>query len=125
MVVLKQKLEKVDLSIFDKTGRSRKEKSRGWEIREWLKNNRKLYNIVSFVIIDDDSFDIVNHKKTLLPYYVKTSFKDGLKEKHIDKVLHVLNGGKVSISFISKRNDPDWKSDKYWFRKFVQEIIND
>jgi len=90
-----------------------------------LKDNRKIYNIVSFVILDDDSQGIANHKKTLRPYYVKTSFKDGLKRKHIKKVLHVLNGGKVNLKLIAKRDDPEWKSDKYWFRKFVQEILDE
>lgn len=125
MKILKSKFENLSITIFSETGYCRKKYPRGWEIREWLKNNRKIYNIVSFVIIDDDSQGISSHKKTLLPYYVKTSFKDGLKEKHIDKILHVLNGGKVNITFISKRNDPEWKSDKYWFRKYIQEIIND
>ena len=68
MLELREKFNEYGISIFDKTGWSRKRKSRGWEIREWLKENRKLYNITSFVIIDDDSFDIANHKKTLLPY---------------------------------------------------------
>jgi 3-deoxy-D-manno-octulosonate 8-phosphate phosphatase KdsC-like HAD superfamily phosphatase len=125
MLQLKEKFQKLNLSIFDRTGRSPKKKSRGWEIREWIKKNSKIYNITSFVIIDDDSFDIVNHKKTLLPYYVKTSFKDGLKESHIPKILHVLNGGKMNIVFIPKREDPDWKSDKLWFRKYIQQMIDE
>lgn len=125
MIELKEKFKKLNMDIFDKTGRSRKRKSRGWEIREWLKENKKLFNIISFVIIDDDSYDIINHKKTLLPYYIKTSFKDGLKEKHIPRILHVLNGGKVNLVLLPKRSDPDWKSDKAWFRKYIQETIDD
>jgi len=123
--ILKEKLEKFNMSIFSMTGKSKKKKSRGWEIRDWLKDNKHIYNVTSFVIIDDDSFDIANHKKTLLPYYIKTSFKDGLQEKHVDKILHVLNGGKVNLILIPKRKDPDWKSDKYWFRKFIQETIDE
>lgn len=123
--ILYQKLAKYDMNIFSRTGYIRKRKSRGWEIRKWLMDNKKNYNVLSFVIIDDDSDDIANHKKTLLPYFVKTSFKDGLLEKHVDKVLHVLNGGKVNLTMIPKRKDPDWKSDKYWFRKYIQEIIEE
>jgi hypothetical protein len=125
MQILVSKFEKFGLSIFGMTGHCRKKLRRGWEIRQWLKDNKKTYNILSFVVIDDDSDDIVNHKKTLRPYYVKTSFKDGLRERHIDKILHVLNGGKVNLTFISKRDDPEWKTDKYWFRKYIQEIIDE
>jgi hypothetical protein len=125
MVELRERFEKLNMHIFDKTGNSRKRKSRGWEIRSWLRENRKLYDITSFVIIDDDSFDIANHKKTLLPYFVKTSFKDGLKEKHVEKILHVLNGGKVNLVLIPKYKDPEWKSDKVWFRKYIQEILEE
>ena len=125
MQILRSKFEKFSITILGNTGRSKKKMHRGWEIREWLKDNKHLYNITSFVILDDDASDIANQKKTLLPYYVKTSFKDGLKESHVDKILHVLNGGKVNLTLIPKRKDPEWKSDKYWFRKFIQEKIDE
>ncbi len=123
--ILNQKFEKFSISILDSTGRRKNKYPRGWEIRDWIKNNRNKYNIESFVVIDDDSQGIVNHKKTLLPYYVKTSFKDGLKEEHVDKILHVLNGGKLSLSMMAKRSDPSWKEDEFWFRKYIQEIIDE
>jgi hypothetical protein len=125
MNLLKRKLKKFGMSIMDITPMSRKNKPRGWEIRDWLKANKKLFNVTNFAIIDDDWGDITGHVKTLLPFFVKTSFKDGLKEKHIDIVKHVLNGGRVNLIIIPKRKDPEWKSNVYWFRKFIQETIEE
>lgn len=48
---------------------------RGVEIITWLEQNNHLDS--PFVILDDDSFDIVN-KKELISHFVNTTFKKGL-----------------------------------------------
>lgn len=87
-------LNKYGLSIYSRTGRG---KDRTDEIEEWLRNHK---DINSFVILDDDSYDL---QKFIGKELVKTSFtasnemvKDmsdctGLQDEHVIKAINILN----------------------------------
>lgn len=59
---------------------------RGEEISEWLRNHE---NIESFVILDDDVFDMLD----LIPNIVHTHFETGLQEEHVAKAINILRTG--------------------------------
>lgn len=57
--------------------------ARGHEIHHWL--NEQDEKIKRFVILDDDG-----DMEHLLPWLVKTSFKEGLQPEHVDRALVML-----------------------------------
>lgn len=61
---------------------------RGTEIVNWLEKNNHLNT--PFVILDDDSFDIVVIPE-LIPHFVKTSFNKGLVGQKANKAIKILN----------------------------------
>lgn len=69
--------------ILDTTSILRK-CNRGDEIRSWLEKHPE---VVSFVILDDDS-DMCEFTETNL---VKTSYARGLREEHVIKAIEMLN----------------------------------
>lgn len=87
---------KHDLEIYSITGRD-KDGKRQNEIDEWLSKHD---DIESFVIIDDETFDLMKFVGTVL---IKTSFRDngemicdmsdcsGLQEEHVEKAIRILN----------------------------------
>lgn len=90
-------LNKYSLSIYSRTGNG---KDRTDEIEEWLQTHK---DIDTFVILDDDSYDL---QKFIGRELVKTSFtapkemvKDmndctGLQDEHVERAIRILNGEK-------------------------------
>lgn len=58
---------------------------RGAEITKWLSEHK---NVESFVILDDDAFDI---KKYFPNNFIQTSFKTGLTKEDVKKAIDILN----------------------------------
>lgn len=58
---------------------------RGDEIKEWLDNHPE---VETFVILDDDS-DMREDQK---PFFVQTSWKNGLQKEHVDRAVNILLG---------------------------------
>lgn len=85
------------IKVYSKTGRS-KDGQRGKEISEWLDNHS---GIESFVIIDDETSDLMDYYNRGL--VVKTSFRpagemiksmsdcSGLQDTHVVKAIEILN----------------------------------
>lgn len=82
---LDQRLAEEGLKIIDKTeGTS----DRGTGIVEWLSKHA----VESWIVLDDEIFPDYE-VCGILPHLVKTSFYDGgLKEKHVDSAIKMLNG---------------------------------
>lgn len=79
--------------VVDKTpllrGRDGKDAERGFEIAAYLSNcQRHGPKVDAFVILDDDS-----DMGPLMPFLVKTEFKKGLTETHVDQALALLRRG--------------------------------
>lgn len=62
-----------------------KEDRRGLEILSWLKSN-EIFGVTSFVVLDDDSFDLGPVKDRL----VKTKFASGLQDEHVGQAIALL-----------------------------------
>ena len=92
-------LNEYNLTLHDLTGRGSKRQD---EIKEWLEAHE---NIESFVIIDDETYDMMDYYNQGV--VVKTSFipagvmiremKDtsGLQEEHVQQAIKILNKGDV------------------------------
>lgn len=78
---------KLMIPIIDRTPNKRLLENRGQEIAHWLYSKPK---VKKYAIIDDDS-DMLVHQ---LPFFVQTSFKNGMMIEHYDKLIEIL--GKVS-----------------------------
>lgn len=61
--------------------------SRGSQIKEWLRRNRKKLNVQSFVILDDNS-DMDEYTETHL---VLVDGNVGLQERDVKKAIEILN----------------------------------
>ena len=81
---LKKRLNDFSMSVFDITGYN-KNGIRGLEIKEWLDNHN---NIESFVILDDEVFDIKEHFPN---NFVQTSMKVGLQKEDAEKCIAILS----------------------------------
>ena len=81
---LKERLNDFSMSIYDKTCYS-EHGIRGLEIKERLDNHR---DVESFVILDDEDFDIKSYFPNNL---VKTSTKAGLQKKDAEKCIAILS----------------------------------
>ncbi|MCM1219681.1 MAG: HAD domain-containing protein [Lachnospiraceae bacterium] len=80
-----ERLKNYEMEIYDVTPRLHEsDKHRGDEIRDWMKNSKE--TIESFVILDDDS-DMCEFTETNL---IKTTYKSGLTQEHVDKALEIL-----------------------------------
>ena len=60
---------------------------RGDEIQQWIKNH---YGVESFIIIDDDDFDMGD----LLNRVVLTDMETGLQAKHVEQAITLFGMGK-------------------------------
>ena len=60
---------------------------RGLEIKEWLSKHNQ---IERYVIIDDETFNIKDHFPS--DVIVKTSFQEGLQDKHVERAIKILKG---------------------------------
>lgn len=80
---LKKRLNDFSMSVFDVTGYN-KNGIRGLEIKEWLDNHN---DIESFVILDDEVFDIKEHFPN---NFVQTSMKVGLQKEGAEKCIAIL-----------------------------------
>ena len=79
---LKKRLNDFSMSIYGKT---KDIGERGLEIKEWLDNHN---GIESFVILDDEDFDI----KSYFPdNFVQTSMKIGLQKEDAEKCIAILS----------------------------------
>lgn len=58
---------------------------RGAEIFKWLSEHKE---VESFVILDDEDFDIKNYFPNQL---IKTNFKTGLTKQDVEKAINILN----------------------------------
>jgi hypothetical protein len=83
MKVLDRKLKAVGLDIIDVTPDLRG-KIRGAEIQDWLGRHSE---VERFVILDDD-VDMMEEQK---PFFVNTTFKNGLTEDLANKAIEILN----------------------------------
>ena len=64
---------------------AKNEKKRGYEIQEYLDEHPEIDN---FVIIDDET-DMVH----LIDKLVQTSWKTGILNEHVERILKILNEG--------------------------------
>ena len=83
MKILDRKLKAVGLDIIDVTPDLRG-KIRGVEIQDWLDRHSE---VEKFVILDDDT-DMTDAQK---PFFVNTTFKNGLTEDLANKAIEILN----------------------------------
>lgn len=83
MKVLDRKLKAVGLDIIDVTPDLRG-KIRGAEIQDWLDRHSE---VERFVILDDD----VDMKDEQKPFFVNTTFKNGLTDELANKAIEILN----------------------------------
>ena len=83
MKVLDRKLKAVGLDIIDVTPDLRG-KIRGAEIQDWLDRHSE---VERFVILDDD----VDMKDEQKPFFVNTTFKNGLTDELSNKAIEILN----------------------------------
>ena len=83
MKILDRKLKAVGLDIIDVTPDLRG-KIRGAEIQDWLDRHSE---VERFVILDDD-VDMMEEQK---PFFVNTTFKNGLTEEMANKAIEILN----------------------------------
>jgi hypothetical protein len=76
------------IPIIDRTPSNNNDlDGRGEEIKFWLEKE-KTFEVESYVVIDDDSFDI----KDVHPNnFVNTEFKDGFNSKHLEEARKILN----------------------------------
>ena len=81
--VLVDKMAELNLSIMDVTP-DFKGKKRGLEIQDWLDHHKE---IEKYIIIDDDT-DMLPEQ---IPFFVNTTFKDGLTEDLSNKAILILN----------------------------------
>ena len=81
---LKKRLNDFSMSVFDVTGYN-KNGIRGLEIKEWLDNHN---DIESFVILDDEVFDIKEHFPN---NFVQTSMEVGLQKEDVEKCIAILS----------------------------------
>lgn len=84
---LKTRLNDFSMSIYDKTCYS-EHGIRGLEIKEWLDNHS---DVESFVILDDEYFDIKSYFPNNL---VKTNTKVGLQKEDVEKCIAILSNTK-------------------------------
>lgn len=82
---LRDEFAKQGIDFFDYTP-SRKDSRRGKEIEEWLENTK--HKIYSYVVIDDEIFDIRNFHKG---HIVKTSFDTGITLHNANMAIKILN----------------------------------
>ena len=81
---LKERLNDFSMSVFDVTGYN-ENGIRGLEIKEWLDNHN---GIESFVILDDEVFDIKEHFPN---NFVQTSMEVGLQKEDVEKCIAILS----------------------------------
>lgn len=81
---LKKRLNDFSMSVFGITGYN-KNGIRGLEIKEWLDNHN---DIESFVILDDEVFDIKEHFPN---NFVQTSMEVGLQKEDVEKCIAILS----------------------------------
>ena len=82
---LKEKLLEFQIELFDKTP-CINDMSRGLEIQQWFLDHKDL-KVENFVVLDD--MEIVRPYNR---YLLQTSPVEGLREKHIKKVIKMLGG---------------------------------
>lgn len=81
-VLLRDKLKEFDLDLYDYTS-CPITSDRGSKIKEWL--SKHFEEVDSILVLDDES-----NIKPFNKFFVRTSFSDGLKEKHVKKSVEVL-----------------------------------
>ena len=81
---LREEFAKQNLYFFDYTP-IRSDSHRGREIKEWLESTD--YNVHSYVIIDDEMFDI---KDLHEGHMVQTSFNDGINPYAVKMAIEIL-----------------------------------
>ena len=81
---LREEFAKQDLYFLDYTP-IRRDSNRGEEIKEWLENTG--YDVYSYVIIDDDMFDIRDLHEG---HMVQTSFNEGIKPGAVKMAIEIL-----------------------------------
>lgn len=83
-VALRDKLLEFNIELFDKTRDC--SANRAEEITDWLSTRNDVENI----LIIDDKYDMKPYNK----FFLKTSFREGLKVNHIKHAVNILNGNK-------------------------------
>ena len=82
---LRDEFAKQDLYFMDYTP-SRRDSHRGEEIKEWLESTG--YDVESYVIIDDEMFDIWDLHEG---HMVQTSFDSGIKPGAVKMAIEILS----------------------------------
>ena len=82
---LRDEFAKQDLYFMDYTP-SRRDSHRGEEIKEWLESTE--YDVKSYVIIDDEMFDIWDLHDG---HTVQTSFDSGIKSGAVKMAIEILS----------------------------------
>ena len=82
---LRDEFAKQDLYFMDYTP-SRRDSHRGEEIKEWLESTE--YDVESYVIIDDEMFDIWDLHDG---HMVQTSFDSGIKPGAVKMAIEILS----------------------------------
>ena len=86
---LDERMSEFDLKISDKTDNYYMV-NRGEGIKEYIANLEHLgIEVSNYIIIDDEIFDYLSTKMT--KKLVRTSFKNGLQEKHVKKAIAMLS----------------------------------
>lgn len=84
---LVNKLKSRGLRLTDRT-EEKDPHQRGHGIKAWL---RKVPNIESWVVLDDEVFP--DYKECeITKRFIHTSFEHGLTDKHVEKAIKILNG---------------------------------
>ena len=86
---LDKRMSEFNLKISDKTDNYYMV-NRGEGIKEYIANLKHLgIEVSNYIIIDDEIFDYLSTKMT--KKLVRTSFKNGLQEKHVKKAIAMLS----------------------------------
>lgn len=81
---LVRRLNDFDMHVYDKTCYMSGYAVRGKEIERWLSEHS---DIESFVILDDEDFDLKMYADNL----VKINVEYGLQREHVEKAVEILN----------------------------------
>ena len=87
-IYLRDEFAKQGLSFIDHTHLERT-RHRGTEIKMWLEGAKGKYEVESYVVIDDEMYDIWELHEG---HMVKTSYADGIQPGAVEMAIKILNG---------------------------------
>lgn len=104
--LVKNKLEKYNIKIIDKTGTGCNDCLRGNLIYKWIKEHEdiiscKYYDYKNYLILDDNS-DMLYWQKD---NFIKVDGKTGLTETYIKRAIEILNQEEQRITKVTRINN--------------------